>query len=157
MSTRTRASLLIAFVALSLAAGAAAGQSAPPAPAAAAAPAIEGVWQGMLRLEGGELRLIFVLERAADGGLTGAINSPDQAMAGIPLSKVEVEGSAVRFEVAAIAGEFEGRLAEDGEAIAGVWRQSGLELPVRLVRFARAPARPKRPQKPPDRVPYRVE
>ena len=157
MSTRTRASLLIAFVALSLAAGAAAGQSAPPEPTVAAAPAIEGVWQGMLRLEGGELRLIFVLERAADGGLTGAINSPDQAMAGIPLSKVEVEGSAVRFEVAAIAGEFEGRLAEDGEAIAGVWRQSGLELPVRLVRFARAPATPKRPQEPPDRVPYRVE
>lgn len=158
MRHSSNASLLIAFVALSLAAGAAAGRGQEPAPGGGDAPAsVEGVWQGMLRLEGGELRLIFILERAADGGLTGSINSPDQAMAGIPLSQVEVEGTGVRFAAAAIAGEFEGRLAEDGDSIAGVWRQSGLELPVRLTRTARAPATPQRPQEPPERVPYRVE
>ncbi len=158
MRHSSSASFVTALVALSLAAGAAGGQGGEPAPGEGEAPApIEGVWQGMLRLEGGELRLIFVLERASDGGLTGAINSPDQAMAGIPLSKVEVEGTGVRFEAAAIAAEFEGQLAEDGDSIPGVWRQSGLELPVRLTRSARAPATPRRPQEPPDKVPYRVE
>jgi len=145
------------LVALSLAAGAAGGQGREPAPGEGEAPApIEGVWQGVLRVQGGEVRVVFHFERGAGGELTGSINSPDQGFAGIPLS-VAVEGTRVRIEVAAAAGEFEGQLAADGQSLDGVWRQSGLELPLRLERTADAPATPQRPQEPPGLVPYRVE
>lgn len=129
----------------------------PSAPEAAVEDAaVEGVWQGVLEVQAVELRLLFHVERSADGALSGTVDSPDQGATGIPLSAVTAEEGRVRFASTVIGGEFEGRLTAAG-GLEGVWKQSGVELPLTLDRAEGEPEGPRRPQEPPAEVPYRVE
>jgi len=153
-----RPSILAVAIALSIAAGTAAGREPVPPPGGGAAPAaIEGTWQGALGVQGVELRLVFHVERGEGGALGGSLDSPDQGAAGIPLSAVTVGEGRARFAVASIGGEFEGRIGGDGAVLDGVWRQGGLELPLRLERSAGGLEPPRRPREPPAEVSYRVE
>jgi len=116
---------------------------------------VEGIWSGVLQAGAQRLRLVFRLQRDADGQLRGTIDSPDQAATGIPISTATVDGNTIRIRSDAIQGEFVGTLSEDGEQITGVWKQSGQELPLTLTRGE--PPAPKRPQEPKPPFPYRTE
>jgi pimeloyl-ACP methyl ester carboxylesterase len=115
----------------------------------------EGVWWGTLTAGAQRLRVVFRLQRDADGQLRGTIDSLDQAATGIPISEITVEGNTIRVRSDAVQGEFVGTLSDDGKQVAGVWKQGGQELPLTLTRGE--PPTPKRPQEPKPPFPYRTE
>jgi len=114
------------------------------------ADSLAGTWEGTLQIQGIELRLVFHIERAADGSYSATLDSPDQGASGIPVSKVTFSGSVVSLTSAAVSGVFEGKIAEDGATIDGEWRQRGTVLPLIVTRVdhVTAAARPQEPKPP---------
>jgi pimeloyl-ACP methyl ester carboxylesterase len=118
---------------------------------------LPGIWEGVLKVPGGgELTVVFHIQRAEDGGFSATMDSPDQGAKGIPVSEVRCADGLVRLVSTAVNGVFEGRLAADGTRMQGEWRQSGAALPLELERVEQVTARP-RPQDPRPPFPYRVE
>jgi uncharacterized protein (TIGR03435 family) len=102
-------------------------------------PNLTGQWQGTLQA-GKELRLVFVLTpNAAGGGYTAMMYSIDQGAQGINATAV-TQGSTVRLSVAAAGITFEGKLAADGNSIAGTFAQGPGTLPVTLARATKETA-----------------
>ena len=113
-----------------------------------------GTWEGSLEAGGAQLRIVFNIERGDDGSLSGTMDSPDQGRFGIPLSSVTLDGSDVTFGVAAVGGEYTGRLLEAGDDISGTWSQGPNNLPLDLAKAEGPAARPPRPQEPKPPFPY---
>ena len=133
------------------------GLGALPAPAQPAdSAAVTGDWMGTLAVGGTELRVVVHLRDAADGGLTGTMDSPDQGAEGIPLGTVEATADTLRFAVPSIAGRFAGVIAEDGQSIEGQWAQGGGRLPLTLERTTATPT-VRRPQEPEPPFPYTID
>lgn len=117
--------------------------AAVPAPAAASATAVDavGTWHGTLVTPGGALMLVLFVERASDGSLKAALESPDQAPGQkIPVSTIKAENGQIALEIAAIHASFEGRWNAGEQVWSGTFRQ-GAELPLKLEKGA-PPAKP---------------
>jgi uncharacterized protein len=129
------------------------------APSAQAQPfadtTITGSWLGALSIPDGELRVVFNIERAPDGSLTGTMDSPDQGASGIPLSEVQREADTLRIGVQAISGQFAGVIQPSTGAIEGQWAQGPARLPLTIRKVEAAP-RTNRPQVPEEPFPYRT-
>jgi uncharacterized protein len=117
---------------------------------------IEGFWQGKLDTGVIPLRLVFKLQKKPDGSLAGTLDSIDQGAKDIPISAITLKGSAVRFEVSAVSGVFEGQLSHDKTQISGAWKQGPAALPLTLTRVEQFPVL-RRPQEPKKPYPYREE
>lgn len=117
---------------------------------------IEGMWQGVLKYSGIELRIIFTISRSQDNTLTATMDVPEQNATDIPVDKVVFDGSTLLLEITPIEGVFKGKLIEDGERIEGQWMQGGLTL---FLMLERTDTKPKinRPQEPKKPFPYHVE
>jgi hypothetical protein len=124
-------------------------------PALAAGIDYAGIWQGTLSVGETRLRVVFHVEEAEDGSLDATMDSPDQGAKGIPISRVTVEGEAIRLEVDAINAAYVGRRA-DTNRIEGHWKQGGLELPLTIERVEEA-VEIRRPQEPKAPFPYAEE
>ncbi len=109
-----------------------------PAASLAASPAtLVGTWEGNLpNGMGGQLRVVFHIDRAGDG-FTATLDSPDQGAFGIPASEVSVEQDEVDIRIAAINGGFRGKLA--GTTLGGTWTQGGQSTPLTLNRTSADP------------------
>lgn len=81
---------------------------------------IEGMWQGVLKYSGIELRIIFTISRSQDNTITATMDVPEQNATDIPVDKVVFDGSTLRLEITPIEGVFKGKLTEDGERIDGL-------------------------------------
>jgi pimeloyl-ACP methyl ester carboxylesterase len=126
--------------------------SATAADASAQTPSLEGIWQGTLEAGGAKLRMVLKVTKKPDGTLAATLDSPDQGAAGIPLDSVTLTGAAVRFELKAAGGVYEGTINKEGTSIDGRWSQGPGSFPLVLSRVERAPTGPARPQTP--KVPY---
>jgi pimeloyl-ACP methyl ester carboxylesterase len=102
---------------------------------------IEGYWVGTLA---DKVRLIVKVARDKDGAWTGDLDSPDEKLHGLPLSKVEFKDKMLAFELKLTKAVFEGKLNGKGTEIAGAWKQRGAELPLTFKRLSR-PQEPKKP------------
>ena len=131
----------------------------PPAtpPDGARVPSLEGIWQGTLDAGGAKLRLVLNVTRKPDGTFAATLDSPDQGAAGIPVDSVTLTGAAVRFELKAAGGVYEGTMNKEGTAINGRWSQGPGSFPLVLTRVEKAPAGPARPQTPKGPYPYEAE
>jgi uncharacterized protein (TIGR03435 family) len=120
------------------------GAQATPAPAQNAAPAaapseapnpkeIAATWQGTLHA-GRDLRIVAKISPADKGGYKAAFYSIDQGGQPINADSVTLTGSALKMEVKAIGGTFEGKLSGDGKTIDGNWSQGPNPLPLTLTR-----------------------
>jgi pimeloyl-ACP methyl ester carboxylesterase len=146
MKTLFRSRALLALALLLTAAGGS-------LPCAASAP-LDGAWMGTLTTPGGNLRVVFHFTPGPDGGLKGTLDSPDQAVTGLPIDKVTLDQGMVHCEIAIVRGTFDGTLAADGQSIAGTWKQ-GQSLPLTLTPATTAQIAPaKRPQEPTPPFPY---
>jgi uncharacterized protein (TIGR03435 family) len=94
---------------------------------------IVGTWQGTLQTPNRPLRLVMKLTRAADESLKGSLYSIDQNGREIPASAVTLKGTALKFTVPSISGNYEGVLSADGTTIKGTFTQ-GQPLPLELVK-----------------------
>jgi len=118
--------------------------------------AIEGIWQGALKVSGIELRIVFKISQGPEGILTASMDSPDQGAKDIPVDEVIFENGNLRLEIKSAMGIFEGKLKDDNLSIEGEWKQSGRSFPLVLERVDQVVEllRPQEPKKP---YPYEEE
>ena len=121
---------------LALSALAASWVRAEPAPAAPAMPGVHGDFVGTLA---GQLRLQLHIAAAADGTLSGTLDSPNQGAMGIPCADFHVEGNALTFAVPTVGGTWKGTIEKGGESLVGTWSQ-GNPLPLTFARDSFVPA-----------------
>ncbi len=122
---------------------------------ASAAKGVEGLWQGKLKVPGGELRIVFHINKAADGKLSATLDSPDQGARGIAVEECALSNGRLTLAAKSIGGGYEGTMKNDG-TIEGTWKQSGSSLPLVLKRIEKV-EEARRPQEPKKPYPYREE
>jgi uncharacterized protein (TIGR03435 family) len=99
-----------------------------------------GQWQGTLSIQGKELRLVFVIATVGQGNTFAAtMHSIDQGGGGIAAT-VAAQGATVRLSVAPAGITFEGKLAADGNSIAGTFTQGPGSIPLTLARATKETA-----------------
>ena len=112
---------------------------------AATAQDITGKWNGVLKVQGTQLRLVFNVTKSGET-FNATMDSPDQGANGIPVTKTTFENSKIKFEVANVRIEYNGEL-KDNEII-GTFKQGSQEFPMNLSRKAIEKEIVKRPQEP---------
>ncbi|TDE01717.1 alpha/beta hydrolase family protein [Flavobacterium hiemivividum] len=106
---------------------------------------ITGQWNGVLKVQGTQLRLVFNVTKS-DNTFSASMDSPDQGAKGIPVTKTTFENSRIKFEIANAGIAYEGELSEN--EIIGTFKQAGQEFPMNLSRKAIDKEVVKRPQEP---------
>lgn len=115
---------------------------------------ITGQWNGVLKVQGVQLRLVFNVSES-DSGLTSTMDSPDQGANGIPVTKTTFENQTITLAIPAAGIEYTGDL-KDSE-IVGTFKQAGQEFPMNLSREVAEKTVAKRPQEPKQPFPYYSE
>jgi uncharacterized protein (TIGR03435 family) len=98
-----------------------------------AAQDIADTWQGTLHA-GRDLRIVAKISKVDGGGYKAVFYSIDQGGDGIPVSKVALDGTTVKFTITPIGGSYEGKLSADGKTITGNWTQGPNPLPLVFTR-----------------------
>ena len=96
---------------------------------------LAGTWKGELGADAAKLHIVLTITKAADGAFSGQLNSVDQG-AVIPMENITLKGDAVRFEVKAVGGLYEGTLNAARTEFAGTWTQGG--APGQPIAFTRS-------------------
>ena len=115
---------------------------------------IAGQWNGVLSVQGVNLRLVFHINQAADG-YKSTMDSPDQGATGIPVATTTFDGMKLSLTVPNIGLSYDGEFKTD--SIVGTFKQGALSIPMTL---KRTPVEVKpliRPQEPKPPYPYRSE
>ena len=102
------------------------------------AQSIAGAWQGTLTIpnaQGASVnrnpRLVFTIEKSADGGFHGGIAFIDFGSS-MPLTSVAISASDVAFTQSDAGIVYRGKLSADGQSIAGTWTQGPRSFPLTL-------------------------
>lgn len=113
---------------------------------------IEGSWNGILKTENFELKIVFNISKS-DTLYTATMDSPDQGAKGIPVNKIEFNGTIVKLFVTSPMVEYSGVFM--GDKIMGTFKQGSATIPLNLTK--RPFEGPKRPQEPRAPFPYSVQ
>lgn len=116
---------------------------------------IVGDWNGSLKIQGIQLRIVFHVTKTNDG-YTATMDSPDQGAKGIPLSKATYQNQVLTLELDALKINYTG-IFDNKETITGTFNQAGQSLPMTLIRKAIEKEVVKRPQEPVKPYPYYSE
>jgi hypothetical protein len=76
-----------------------------------AAQDITGQWNGALKIQGTQLRLVFNITKT-DTGYRSTMDSPDQGATGIPVTSTTFENFKIKFEVKNAGIEYNGELKD---------------------------------------------
>lgn len=95
---------------------------------------VAGDWQGVLQAGPVTLHLRLHLKEAADGALSGTLDSVDQGANGIAISKAEWEGDHLQLTWDLIHGSYEAKLSKDGATLSGTWTQ-GMSAALKMTRM----------------------
>ena len=115
---------------------------------------ITGQWNGVLKVQGTQLRLVFNVTKT-NNGFSSTMDSPDQGAKGIPVTNTTFANSKIKFEVANARIEYNGELK--GNEFVGTFKQGGQEFPMNLSRTTIEKEVVKRPQEPSKPYPYYSE
>jgi murein DD-endopeptidase MepM/ murein hydrolase activator NlpD len=132
---RIRGLRIETFVALALAILLSAMLPLPAKAQASPASDLAGTWKGALGQDAAKLHIVLTITKSADGAFSGQLNSVDQGSV-IPMENITLKAEAVRFEVKAVGGVYEGTLNAARTEIAGFWTQGG--GPSQPITFARS-------------------
>ena len=116
---------------------------------------IIGQWNGVLKVPGGQLRLVFNVSET-ENGYSSTMDSPDQGAKGIPTTSTSFEDGVLKITIANARIEYQGTLGEDNK-IVGTFTQAGQSFPMDLSREVVQKEVPKRPQEPQKPFPYYSE
>ena len=97
------------------------------------APPVAGHWEGSVQIQGMELIFQVDLAKDAGGQFIGAITVPTQKLKGLPLTKVVVDGTSVRFQ-ARDDQPMSGTISDDGTSMTGDFTANGMSFPFSLSR-----------------------
>jgi pimeloyl-ACP methyl ester carboxylesterase len=108
---------------------------------------ITGKWNGVLKIPGVQLRIVFNLNKA-DTGHSATMDSPDQGVKGIPVTSVSFQHPTLKLAIANAGIQYEGVLKND--SIIGVFKQGAQSFPLNVYRDknAKKTVRPQEPVKP---------
>ncbi|WP_417360125.1 alpha/beta hydrolase family protein [Galbibacter sp.] len=115
---------------------------------------LTGQWNGVLKVQGVQLRLVFNVAKS-DNGYSSTMDSPDQGANGIPVTSTTFENSTLQFVVSNAGIQYTGVLVEN--KFVGTFKQGGMELPLNLSRDVVAKENSIRPQEPKEPFPYYSE
>ncbi|MDR3235425.1 MAG: alpha/beta fold hydrolase [Prevotellaceae bacterium] len=116
---------------------------------------ITGDWNGALKVQGIQLRLVFHIHKT-ETGYSATMDSPDQGAKGIPVTATGFENSVLKLSIANAGIEYEGILGEDA-VITGTFKQMGQSFPLNLSKETIEKETPVRPQEPTKPYPYYEE
>jgi len=116
---------------------------------------ITGTWNGILKVQGMQLRLVFHINKT-ENGFSSTMDSPDQKAFGIPVTTTNFENSKLTIAIANPRIEYEGILGTDG-IIIGTFNQSGQTFPMNLSKGKVEKEIIKRPQEPQKPYSYYTE
>jgi uncharacterized protein len=116
---------------------------------------ITGQWNGILKVQGTQLRVVFNINKA-ENGFSSTMDSPDQGAKGIPVTSTSFENQSVKLVVANLGVEYQGALGNDN-IIVGNFKQAGMSFPMNLSREIIEKEKPVRPQEPKRPYPYYEE
>jgi hypothetical protein len=89
-----------------------------------------GDWEGKIDTGDGSLRVIVHISQAADGNLSGSLDSPDQGSTGTAIDSVTYNEPDLHFAIERFGSTFDGKMNHDQSEITGEWKQSGRSLPL---------------------------
>ncbi|WP_113651564.1 alpha/beta hydrolase family protein [Pedobacter namyangjuensis] len=115
---------------------------------------IAGRWNGVLKIQGTSLRVIFDIKKA-EAGYTATMDSPDQGAIGIPVNKTTFQDGLLTLSAPNMALTYEGRLTD--ETIVGDFKQGGQTFPLTLSKKVTEKVKTPRPQTPVAPFPYYSE
>ncbi len=92
---------------------------------------ITGQWNGVLKVPGVQLRLVFNINKT-ENGFSTTMDSPDQGAKGIPVSSTKYENSKLKLELPNAQIEYNGELKDT--KITGTFKQGGQEFPLDLTK-----------------------
>jgi len=116
---------------------------------------ITGQWNGVLKVTGVQLRLVFNVKKT-ESGFSATMDSPDQGAFGIPVTSTSFEDNTLKIVITNANIIYEGTL-DDDNIIIGVFNQRGQSFPMNLSREEIEKAGSNRPQEPKRPFPYRSE
>jgi uncharacterized protein len=116
---------------------------------------INGQWNGELKVQGTQLRLVFNIAKT-ESGISSTMDSPDQGAKGIPTTTTSFENSILKITISSATIEYEGKLGSDN-IIVGNFKQGGQSFPMNLSRQAIKKEIMVRPQEPRKPYPYYTE
>lgn len=116
---------------------------------------ITGQWNGALKIQGTQLRLVFNVTKT-DNGLSATMDSPDQGAKGIPTTTASFENSILKITIASSKIEYSGTLGKDNNII-GTFKQGGQSFPMNLSKEKIEKEKLVRPQEPIKPFPYYSE
>lgn len=117
---------------------------------------ITGDWNGILEVQGTKLRLVIHIHKEG-GKLSATMDSPDQGANGLPVQSIEFEASTLTIKMPNLGMEYTATLNQEGTEFKGMFKQSGLSLPLNLNRKKLAAPLVNRPQHPTAPFPYHAE
>jgi pimeloyl-ACP methyl ester carboxylesterase len=92
---------------------------------------ITGQWNGLLKVQGAQLRVVFHITKTA-AGYSATMDSPDQGASGIPVTSATFVNNQLKLIVPALKMEYAGELA--GKFVKGTFTQGGMSIPMDLAR-----------------------
>jgi len=110
---------------------------------------ITGQWNGMLNVQGTQLRLVFNITHS-DKGYSSTMDSSDQGAKGIPVTSTSYENSILKLKISTLGVLYEGTL-DKKNVFVGTFKQSGQSFSLNLTReeIEKKPiVRPQEPTKP---------
>jgi alpha/beta superfamily hydrolase len=116
---------------------------------------VSGKWNGILKVQGTQLRLVFNITKTAND-YKSTMDSPDQGAAGIPVTSTTYENSILTLEIASAGIKYEGNLTEES-GFKGTFQQAGQSFPLNLTKEEITKEIIVRPQEPTLPYPYYSE
>ena len=113
---------------------------------------ITGQWNGVLKVQGTQLRIVFNISKT-EAGFSSTMDSPDQGAKGIPVTSTSFEGSTLKIVASNLGIEYQGTLGNDN-IIAGNFKQAGMSFPLNLSKETVEKETIVRPQEPKKPYPY---
>jgi len=116
---------------------------------------ISGKWNGILKVQGVQLRLVFNITQT-EKGYSSTMDSPDQGATGIPVTATSYENSILKLEVSNAGIHYEGTLDKENTFV-GTFKQGGQSFPLVLIKGKIEKEKILRPQEPIKPYPYYLE
>lgn len=116
---------------------------------------IAGQWNGVLKVQGTQLRIVFNINKA-ENGFSSTMDSPDQHAKGMPVTSTSFENQTLKLAVSSLRIEYEGIL-DKSNIIVGNFKQGGQSFPLNLSRETVEKEKLVRPQEPVKPYPYYEE
>jgi len=97
---------------------------------------IAGEWAGTLQAGETQLHLVLHLSKDALGAWQAKLDSLDQAVFGMEVSRITQSQGTLSFELDSVGGKYHGTLLPDHKTIRGIWEQGGAALPLKFEKRA---------------------